>query len=180
MLVTVRDRVQKQKSAGKKVEEVVAAKPTAEFDASLGHAVSCSPTFSWRSSTALCKCGTQRRVWRRLQADTESGQNSGTGCENSTATCARPPYGDPRRDTRPSCSCCVSGLIENERLSERDRRGQQHQRAVGAYGNGEGFFSEGLFLGGFSANDQRHVQEPSWAASSFQLSGGRHFAAEYT
>jgi glyoxylase-like metal-dependent hydrolase (beta-lactamase superfamily II) len=36
VLVTVRDRVQKEKSAGKKVEEVVAAKPTAEFDAAWG------------------------------------------------------------------------------------------------------------------------------------------------
>jgi len=36
VLVTVRDRVQIEKSAGKKVEEVVAAKPTAEFDAAWG------------------------------------------------------------------------------------------------------------------------------------------------
>jgi glyoxylase-like metal-dependent hydrolase (beta-lactamase superfamily II) len=36
VLVTVRDRVQKLKSQGKKVEEVVAAKPTAEFDATWG------------------------------------------------------------------------------------------------------------------------------------------------
>ena len=36
VLVTVRDRVQKEKSAGKTVEEVVAAKPTAEFDAAWG------------------------------------------------------------------------------------------------------------------------------------------------
>ena len=36
VLVTVRDRVQKLKREGKKVEEVVAAKPTAEFDASWG------------------------------------------------------------------------------------------------------------------------------------------------
>src|SRR5436190_21426210 len=33
VLVTIRDRVQKLKSAGKKVEEVVAAKPTIDFDA---------------------------------------------------------------------------------------------------------------------------------------------------
>ena len=37
MLVTVRDRVQKQKAAGKKLEEVTASKPTAEFDAAWGH-----------------------------------------------------------------------------------------------------------------------------------------------
>ena len=36
VLVTVRDRVQKLKAAGKKIEEVVAAKPTAEFDAVWG------------------------------------------------------------------------------------------------------------------------------------------------
>jgi len=36
VLVTVRDRVQREKSAGKKVDEVVAAKPTAEFDATWG------------------------------------------------------------------------------------------------------------------------------------------------
>ena len=36
VLVTVRDRVQREKSAGKKVEEVVAAKPTAEFDPTWG------------------------------------------------------------------------------------------------------------------------------------------------
>jgi len=36
VLVTIRDRVQKLKSEGKKVEEVVAAKPTAEFDAAWG------------------------------------------------------------------------------------------------------------------------------------------------
>jgi hypothetical protein len=36
VLVTVRDRVQKLKTAGRKVEEVVAAKPTAEFDAVWG------------------------------------------------------------------------------------------------------------------------------------------------
>jgi glyoxylase-like metal-dependent hydrolase (beta-lactamase superfamily II) len=36
MLSTVRDRVQKQKSAGKKLEEVVAAKPTADLDAVWG------------------------------------------------------------------------------------------------------------------------------------------------
>lgn len=33
---SIRDRVQKQKAAGKKVEEVVASKPTKEFDASWG------------------------------------------------------------------------------------------------------------------------------------------------
>jgi cyclase len=37
MLVTVRDRVQAQKKAGKKVEEVVAAKPTADLDAAWGN-----------------------------------------------------------------------------------------------------------------------------------------------
>jgi cyclase len=37
MLVTVRDRVQSQKKAGKKLEEVVAGKPTAEFDAAWGN-----------------------------------------------------------------------------------------------------------------------------------------------
>jgi glyoxylase-like metal-dependent hydrolase (beta-lactamase superfamily II) len=36
VLVTVRDRVQKLKAAGKKIEEVVAATPTAEFDAVWG------------------------------------------------------------------------------------------------------------------------------------------------
>ena len=36
VLVAVRDRVQREKSAGKTVEEVVAAKPTAEFDAAWG------------------------------------------------------------------------------------------------------------------------------------------------
>jgi glyoxylase-like metal-dependent hydrolase (beta-lactamase superfamily II) len=36
MMVTVRDRVQTQKAAGKKVEEVVAAKPTADLDAEWG------------------------------------------------------------------------------------------------------------------------------------------------
>jgi glyoxylase-like metal-dependent hydrolase (beta-lactamase superfamily II) len=36
VLVAVRDRVQKLKSEGKTVEEVVAAKPTAEFDATWG------------------------------------------------------------------------------------------------------------------------------------------------
>ncbi len=36
VLVTVRDRVEKQKKAGKKVEEVVASKPSAEFDATWG------------------------------------------------------------------------------------------------------------------------------------------------
>jgi len=36
MLVTVRNRVKEQKAAGKKLEEVIAAKPTAEFDAALG------------------------------------------------------------------------------------------------------------------------------------------------
>ena len=36
MLVTVRDRVQKQKAAGKKIEEVTASKPTAQFDAEWG------------------------------------------------------------------------------------------------------------------------------------------------
>ena len=36
MLATVRDRVQKLKSAGRKVEEVVAAKPTADLDATWG------------------------------------------------------------------------------------------------------------------------------------------------
>lgn len=36
-LATIRDRVAKLKSAGKSSEEVVAAKPTAEFDAKLGH-----------------------------------------------------------------------------------------------------------------------------------------------
>jgi cyclase len=36
VLVTIRDRVQKLKSEGKNVEEVVAAKPTAEFDAAWG------------------------------------------------------------------------------------------------------------------------------------------------
>jgi glyoxylase-like metal-dependent hydrolase (beta-lactamase superfamily II) len=36
MLVTIRDRVRKQKAAGKKLEEVTAAKPTAEFDAAWG------------------------------------------------------------------------------------------------------------------------------------------------
>jgi len=36
VLVTVRDRVQKLKSEGQKVEEVVAAKPSAEFDAAWG------------------------------------------------------------------------------------------------------------------------------------------------
>ena len=33
MLATVRKRVRKQKQAGRSVEEVVAAKPAAEFDA---------------------------------------------------------------------------------------------------------------------------------------------------
>jgi cyclase len=37
MLVTVRDRVQAQKKAGKKVVEVVAAKPTADLDAAWGN-----------------------------------------------------------------------------------------------------------------------------------------------
>jgi glyoxylase-like metal-dependent hydrolase (beta-lactamase superfamily II) len=36
VLVAVRDRVQREKSAGKSVQEVVAAKPTAEFDATWG------------------------------------------------------------------------------------------------------------------------------------------------
>ena len=36
MLVTVRDRVQKQKNAGKSLQEVVAAKPTADLDAQWG------------------------------------------------------------------------------------------------------------------------------------------------
>ena len=36
MLVTIRDRVQKQKAAGKKLEEVTASKPTADFDAAWG------------------------------------------------------------------------------------------------------------------------------------------------
>jgi glyoxylase-like metal-dependent hydrolase (beta-lactamase superfamily II) len=36
VLVTVRDRVQREKAAGKSVQEVVAAKPTAEFDAAWG------------------------------------------------------------------------------------------------------------------------------------------------
>jgi cyclase len=36
MLVAVRDRVKQQKTAGKKLEEVLAAKPTAEFDADFG------------------------------------------------------------------------------------------------------------------------------------------------
>jgi cyclase len=36
MLVTVRDRVQRQKSAGKTLQEVVAAKPTADMDAEWG------------------------------------------------------------------------------------------------------------------------------------------------
>jgi cyclase len=36
MLVTVRDRVQKQKSAGKSLQDVVAAKPTADLDAEWG------------------------------------------------------------------------------------------------------------------------------------------------
>ena len=37
MLVTVRDRVKAQKSAGKTVEEVVASKPTSDLDATWGH-----------------------------------------------------------------------------------------------------------------------------------------------
>jgi glyoxylase-like metal-dependent hydrolase (beta-lactamase superfamily II) len=37
VLVTVRDRVQREKSAGKSVQDVVAAKPTAEFDATWGN-----------------------------------------------------------------------------------------------------------------------------------------------
>jgi uncharacterized membrane protein len=36
MLVTVRDRVQTKKRAGASVEETVASKPTAEFDAVWG------------------------------------------------------------------------------------------------------------------------------------------------
>ena len=36
MLVAVRDRVKQQKTSGKKLEEVLAAKPTAEFDADFG------------------------------------------------------------------------------------------------------------------------------------------------
>ena len=36
MLVTVRDRVQKLKTSGRKLEEVLAAKPSAEFDATWG------------------------------------------------------------------------------------------------------------------------------------------------
>jgi cyclase len=36
VMVTIRDRVQKLKSEGKTAEEVVAAKPTAEFDAAWG------------------------------------------------------------------------------------------------------------------------------------------------
>ena len=36
MLATIRDRVRKLKSAGKSLDEVVATKPTAEFDAKLG------------------------------------------------------------------------------------------------------------------------------------------------
>jgi hypothetical protein len=36
MLVTVRDRVQKLKAGGRKLEEVVAAAPTAEFDPTWG------------------------------------------------------------------------------------------------------------------------------------------------
>lgn len=50
VLVTVRDRVQKLKSSGRKLEEVVAAKPTADLDATWAKA-SCSPTTSSRSST---------------------------------------------------------------------------------------------------------------------------------
>lgn len=37
VLVTVRDRVQREKTAGKSVQEVVAAKPTGEFDATWGN-----------------------------------------------------------------------------------------------------------------------------------------------
>jgi cyclase len=37
MLVTIRDRVQAQKKAGKKVEEVIASKPTADLDAVWGN-----------------------------------------------------------------------------------------------------------------------------------------------
>jgi cyclase len=36
VVVVVRDRVQKQKAAGKKLEEVLAAKPSAEYDAAWG------------------------------------------------------------------------------------------------------------------------------------------------
>jgi len=44
MLVTVRDRVKAQKSAGKTAEEVVASKPTSDLDATWGHG-SISPDF---------------------------------------------------------------------------------------------------------------------------------------
>ncbi|HVA94219.1 MAG TPA: MBL fold metallo-hydrolase [Candidatus Dormibacteraeota bacterium] len=37
MLVTVRDRVRKQKSSGKTLQEAIAAKPTASFDAAFGN-----------------------------------------------------------------------------------------------------------------------------------------------
>jgi glyoxylase-like metal-dependent hydrolase (beta-lactamase superfamily II) len=37
VLVTVRDRVKAQKSAGKSLDDVIAAKPTAEFDSALGN-----------------------------------------------------------------------------------------------------------------------------------------------
>ena len=36
MMVTVRDRVQKQKAAGKSLQDVVTAKPTADLDAIWG------------------------------------------------------------------------------------------------------------------------------------------------
>ena len=39
MLVTVRDRVQKLKAAGRSEKEVVAAKPTADLDPAWGHGI---------------------------------------------------------------------------------------------------------------------------------------------
>ena len=45
MLVTVRDRVQKLKTSGRSLADVVAAKPTAEFDATWGKGMMQSSDF---------------------------------------------------------------------------------------------------------------------------------------
>ena len=63
---------------------------------------------------------------------------------------------------------------QHDGLSERDVAGQQHQRAVRAYGDGEGFFLKRLVLRRLAANDERHVQQAAGAASSFDLSGWWH------
>jgi hypothetical protein len=46
MLVTIHDRVQKQKAAGKSLKEVVASKPTKEFDAAWGMGLFSPDTFT--------------------------------------------------------------------------------------------------------------------------------------